>query len=143
VIDAVGLEAHGSTTAKIMQTVAGRLPGKAAEKLTTTMGVDRMAALHQAIDIVRRGGTIPLSGVHGGAADPVPMLTLFDKQIQLRMGQANVKRWIPGILPLLNDEDMLGVDDFATHHMPLERAPQAYSMFQKMQDGAVKVVFRP
>jgi threonine dehydrogenase-like Zn-dependent dehydrogenase len=143
VIDAVGLEAHGSPTAKMMQTVAGRLPGKVAEKLTTTMGVDRMAALYQAIDIVRRGGTISLSGVYGGAADPMPMLTLFDKQIQLRMGQANVKHWIPDILPLLTDEDVLGVDDFATHHMPLERTPEAYSMFQKKEDGAVKVVLRP
>jgi threonine dehydrogenase-like Zn-dependent dehydrogenase len=143
VVDAVGLEAHGSTTAKMMQAVAGRLPGKVAEKLTTTMGVDRMAALYQAIDIVRRGGTISLSGVYGGAADPLPMLTMFDKQIQLRMGQANVKRWIPEILPLLTDEDVLGVDDFATHHLPLDQTPQAYSMFQKKEDGAVKVVLRP
>jgi threonine dehydrogenase-like Zn-dependent dehydrogenase len=143
VVDAVGLEAHGSPTAKMMQTVAGKLPGKVAEKLTTTMGVDRLSALYQAIDIVRRGGTISLSGVYGGAADPMPMLTLFDKQIQLRMGQANVKRWIPDILPLLTDEDVLGVDDFATHHMPLEKTPDAYSMFQKKEDGAVKVVLRP
>jgi threonine dehydrogenase-like Zn-dependent dehydrogenase len=52
-------------------------------------GVDRMAALLLAIDIVRRGGTISLVGVYGGMADPLPMLTIFDKQIQLRMGQAN------------------------------------------------------
>ena len=58
-------------------------------------GMDRMAALYSAFDIVRRGGTVSLSGVYGGMADPLPMLTLFDKQVQLRMGQANVKRWVP------------------------------------------------
>jgi threonine dehydrogenase-like Zn-dependent dehydrogenase len=72
------------------------------------------------------------------------MLTLFDKQIQLRMGQANVRRWVDDILPLLSgDADPLGVDDFATHRLPLEEAPRAYEMFQRKQDGAVKVLFTP
>ena len=71
------------------------------------------------------------------------MIQLFDKQIQLRMGQANVKRWVDDILPLLDDDDPLGVDSFATHHVPLTDAPDAYKMFQEKRDGAVKVVFRP
>ncbi|SCK36968.1 zinc-dependent alcohol dehydrogenase [Streptomyces sp. WMMB 322] len=143
VIDAVGMEAHGNPAGKAAQTVGGMLPGKLAEKVMTKAGVDRLSAFQAAIDIVRRGGTISLSGLYGGAADPLPMLTLFDKQIQLRMGQANVKRWVPDILPLLTDEDVLGVDDFATHHLPLVQAPEAYEMFQKKADGAVKVVMRP
>ena len=49
------------------------------------------------------------------------MLTLFDKQIQMRMGQANVRRWIDDILPLLTDDDPLGVDSFATHRLPSRR----------------------
>ncbi|MFH0241536.1 zinc-dependent alcohol dehydrogenase [Streptomyces sp. HK10] len=143
VIDAVGMEAHGSAVAEVAQKSAGLLPKKIAEKLMTTAGVDRLAALQLAIDAVRRGGTISISGVYGGMTDPLPMLTLFDKQIQLRMGQANVRHWIPEILPLLTDEDVLGVDDFATHHVPLEKAPQAYEMFRKKADGAVKIVLRP
>jgi threonine dehydrogenase-like Zn-dependent dehydrogenase len=123
--------------------MTGLLPDKVAEKAMRTMGVDRLDALRTAIAMVRRGGTISVSGVYGGTADPLPMLTLFDKQIQLRMGQANVHRWIDDVLPLLTDEDPLGVDDFATHHLPLERAPEAYSMFQHKQDGAVKVLLRP
>jgi threonine dehydrogenase-like Zn-dependent dehydrogenase len=63
-------------------------------------GLDRLAALYTAIETVRRGGTVSLSGVYGGMADPMPMMSLFDKQIQLRMGQANVKRWIPDIIAL-------------------------------------------
>ncbi|HEX5568389.1 MAG TPA: zinc-dependent alcohol dehydrogenase [Streptomyces sp.] len=143
VIDAVGMEAHGSAVAGLAQRSAGLLPKKVAEKVMTTAGVDRLAALNLAIDAVRRGGTISVTGVYGGMTDPLPMLTLFDKQIQFRMGQANVRRWIPEIMPLLSDGDVLGVEDFATHHMPLDRAPEAYEMFQKKADGAVKVVLKP
>ena len=96
-----------------------------------------------AIDAVRRGGTISLIGVYGGQADPLPMLTLFDKQIQLRMGQANVRRWTDEVLPLLVEGDPLGVDSFATHRLPLSDAPRGYDIFQKKADGAIKVLLEP
>jgi threonine dehydrogenase-like Zn-dependent dehydrogenase len=143
VIDAVGMEAHGSPGAKLAHQLVGLLPDALAEPLMQKGGVDRLNALYSAIDLVRRGGTISLSGVYGGMADPMPMLTMFDKQIQLRMGQANVWRWVDDILPLLVDGDPLGVDGFATHRLPLEQAPEAYDMFQDKRDGAVKVVFKP
>jgi threonine dehydrogenase-like Zn-dependent dehydrogenase len=143
VIDAVGMEAHGSPVTRMVHQVTGLLPGAIAAPPMEHVGMDRLAALYSAIDIVRRGGTVSLIGVYGGTADPMPMLTTFDKQIQLRMGQANVKRWIEDIVPLLTDEDPLGVDRFATHALPLEAAPQAYEMFQKKQDGAVKICLRP
>lgn len=144
VIDAVGMEAHGSRGAKAAQRLTSLLPDAAAAKLMQRAGVDRLTALHLAIDLVRRGGTISIIGVYGGMADPMPMLTLFDKQIQVRMGQANVRRWVDDILPLLSGEDdPLGVDDFATHRLPLEEAGDAYSMFQKKEDGAIKVLFQP
>jgi threonine dehydrogenase-like Zn-dependent dehydrogenase len=143
VIDAVGMEAHGSPGPKIAQTLVGLLPDTIADPLMQKVGVDRLAALYSAIDIVRRGGTISLSGVYGGASSPLPMLTLFDKQIQLRMGQANVRRWIDDIMPLLTDADPLGVEDFATHRLSLDEAPHAYETFQKKEDGMVKVVLKP
>ncbi|WP_459546184.1 zinc-dependent alcohol dehydrogenase [Nocardia sp. X0981] len=143
VIDAVGMEAHGSPLASTAQRAASYLPAKVARPTMDTVSVDRLAALYSAIDIVRRGGTISLVGVYGGVVDPVPMRTLFDKQIQLRMGQANVKRWADSILPLLDDSDPLGVDTFATHRVPLSEAPDAYRMFQEKADGAVKVVLDP
>src|SRR3954453_12788372 len=143
VIDAVGMEAHGSPGAKLAQQVTGFLPDMVAEKMMQKAGVDRLHALYLAIDIVRRGGTISLSGVYGGMADPMPMLTIFDKQIQLRMGQANVRRWTDDIMPLLTDGDPLGVEGFHTHKLPLDEAPGAYEMFQKKRDGAVKVLLTP
>ncbi|MCV7153958.1 zinc-dependent alcohol dehydrogenase [Mycolicibacterium pyrenivorans] len=143
VIDAVGMEAHGSRVAQIAQRVTGLLPDAVAKKMMQTAGVDRLDALYSAIDVVRRGGTISLIGVYGGMADPMPLLTLFDKQVTVRMGQANVKRWVDDIMPLLTDEDPLGVDTFATHTLGLDQAPHAYEIFQKKQDGAVKVVLKP
>jgi threonine dehydrogenase-like Zn-dependent dehydrogenase len=106
-------------------------------------GVDRLTALLAAIDIVRRGGTLSISGVYGGMVDPLPMLQMFDKQLTVRMGQANVKRWVDDLLPLLTDADPLGVEDLATHLLPLEQAPDAYAAFQKKEDDAIKIVFTP
>lgn len=143
VIDAVGMEAHGSPVIKTAQQLTGLLPDFLAKPFMEKAGLDRLDALYSAIDIVRRGGTISLIGVYGGMADPLPMLTLFDKQVQIRMGQANVKKWVPDILPLLTDEDPLGVDGFATHTLPLDEAPHAYDIFQRKADGAVKVVLTP
>lgn len=144
VIDAVGMEAHGSPFGKLAQRMAGFLPDVVAEKMIERAGVDRLAALHSAIDLVRRGGTVSLIGVYGGQTDPMPMMSMFDKQIQLRMGQANVRRWVDDIMPLLTgDGDPLGVDDFATHRIAIDDAPKAYADFQAKQEGTVKVLIRP
>jgi len=147
VVEAVGMEAHGSAqgpVAKAAQTAVGLLPGPLARKATETAGVDRLGALRIAVDAVRRGGTISLSGVYGGEADPLPMMTMFDKQLQLRMGQCNVKRWVEDLLPLVEDPaDPLGVMDLTTHRLPLEDAPDAYRMFQEKTDGCIKVVLQP
>ncbi|MDT0278111.1 zinc-dependent alcohol dehydrogenase [Blastococcus goldschmidtiae] len=143
VIDAVGMEAHGSPLATFAQKATAIVPDAIMEKVMQVAGVDRMAALNTAIEAVRRGGTISLSGVYGGATDPMPLMRMFDKQIQLRMGQANVWRWVPDILPLLLEGDPLGVDEFATHRVPLEQAPEAYANFREKKDGAVKVLLQP
>ncbi|MFC3687231.1 alcohol dehydrogenase catalytic domain-containing protein [Aquipuribacter hungaricus] len=143
VIDAVGMEAHGSPGAENIQKAVTLLPDAVAAPLMRKAGVDRLHALHLAIELVRRGGTVSLSGVYAGSQDPMPMFTMFDKQITVRMGQANVHRWVDDILPLLTDADPLGVDSFATHHVPLSEAPAAYASFQKKEDGMVKVLFRP
>ena len=143
VIDAVGMEAHGSPAAAFAQRVATVLPDAVTEPLIKKAGLDRLSAVYTAIETVRRGGTVSLSGVYGGMADPMPMMSLFDKQIQLRMGQANVKRWIPAIMPFLTDEDPLGVEEFATHRLPLADPPKAYEVFQNKEDGAIKIMLKP
>jgi threonine dehydrogenase-like Zn-dependent dehydrogenase len=144
VIDAVGMEAHGSAPAHVAQTLTTMLPAAVAEPMMKTVGIDRLAAFNQAIEAVRRGGTISIVGVYGGMADPLPMLKMFDKGIQIRMGQAHVKRWIDQLMPLVLDaSDPLGVENLATHRLPLADAPRAYEMFQKKEDNAIKIVLQP
>ena len=97
-----------------------------------------------AIDLVRRGGTVSLSGVYAGVADPMPLMTMFDKQLAFRMGQCNVQRWIDTLLPLVEDPaDPLGTEDLVTHRVPLEEAPELYTTFRDKEDGCVKVVLTP
>jgi threonine dehydrogenase-like Zn-dependent dehydrogenase len=144
VVDAVGMEAHGAPVGKLAHQIAGLMPDALARQVILKGGIDRLSALHLSVELVRRGGTISISGVYGGAASPMPLFTMFDKQITMRMGQANVRRWIDDILPLLTgDGDPLGVDDFATHRVPIDEAPHAYETFQKKQDGTFKVLLKP
>ncbi|WP_327031928.1 zinc-dependent alcohol dehydrogenase [Micromonospora ureilytica] len=144
VIDAVGMEAHGSPAGKLAHAAVGLLPDKLAQTMTDRAGVDRLSVLHAAVKGVRRGGTVSISGVYGGEADPMPLMEMFDRGVQLRMGQCHVRRWTDEILPLLSgDDDPLGVEDLRTHRVPLARAPQAYEMFQKKEDGCIKVVLAP
>jgi threonine dehydrogenase-like Zn-dependent dehydrogenase len=144
VVDAVGMEAHGAPLAAAMQRAAAALPRAVSEPLARRAGMDRLTALRGAIDAVRRSGTLSIIGVYGGTADPLPMLELFDKGVQIRMGQAHVKRWVPDILPLLErDDDVFGLDDFVTHRLPLDEAPTGYANFQAKEDETIKVVLRP
>ncbi|OZV81013.1 glutathione-dependent formaldehyde dehydrogenase [Micromonospora echinospora] len=144
VIDAVGMESHGSTSGRIAQAAAGLLPDRLAQPMIDKVGVDRLVVLKAALKAVRRGGTVSISGVYGGEVDPLPLMEMFDRGVQLRMGQCHVRRWTDEILPLLAaDDDPLGVEDLRTHRLPLGDAPKAYEMFQKKEDGCVKVVLAP
>ncbi|MEA5363508.1 zinc-dependent alcohol dehydrogenase [Amycolatopsis sp., V23-08] len=143
-IDAVGMEAHGGRFVAAAQKATGMLPDALARKVTDKLAVDRLDALHAAVKGVRRGGTASVSGVYGGEVDAMPMMEMFDRGIQLRMGQAHVRRWTDEILPLVLDPaDPLGTLDLATHHLPLAEAPHGYEMFRDKHDGCVKVVLHP
>jgi threonine dehydrogenase-like Zn-dependent dehydrogenase len=144
VIDAVGMEAHGAPFGKLAHTAAGLLPDALAKPMIEKAGVDRLSALYDCFSSVRRGGTVSLSGVYGGAQDPINLMQLFDKQLQLRMGQANVRAWIDDIMPLVSgDSDPLDTEGLASHKLPLEQAPHGYEIFQKKEDRAIKVVLKP
>jgi threonine dehydrogenase-like Zn-dependent dehydrogenase len=150
VIDAVGMEAHGhdeprsTRLTELAQKATGLLPDAAASKFSDKAAVDRLDALHTAVKAVRRGGTVSVSGVYGGEVDPMPMMEMFDRGIQMRMGQAHVKRWIDDLMPMVSDEsDPLGLRGFATHHLPLADAPRGYEVFRDKAEGCLKVVLEP
>lgn len=128
-IDATGMEAGGSRVESLLSTIK--------------LQPDKLVGLRNTMGVIRRGGTLSIIGVYVGAFPMFPIGDLFDKQIAIRMGQANVRRWVDDILPLLTDADPLGTADLTTHEWPLEKAPEAYDIFQKKLDGCIKVVLRP
>ena len=129
VIDAVGMESEGNWFAQAAQFLKVK--------------PDRHRALHDSLWSVRRGGTLSIVGVYGGPDPMWPLGELFDRQVTVRMGQANVRRWTEEILPLLNEDDPLGVLDLTTHRVPLAEAPRMYQVFRDKEDGCVKVVLDP
>ena len=144
VLDAVGMEAHGNPVAEKIVAGAARLPKALGRKTIETVGIDRLDALHTAIHSVRRAGTVSVSGVYGGMADPMPMMEMFDKGITMRMGQCHVRHWTEELLEVASrPEDVLGLESLATHHVSLDDAPDAYKMFQEKKDGCLKVVLKP
>ena len=88
-------------------------------------------------------GTVSVSGVYGGALDPMPMMQMFDKGIAMRMGQCHVKQWTGELRDVLVDADPFGVEQLATHRVGLDEAATMYDVFQKKQDGCQKVVLKP
>ncbi|MDQ3357716.1 MAG: glutathione-dependent formaldehyde dehydrogenase [Actinomycetota bacterium] len=144
VLEAVGMEAHGNPIVEKVVSATSRLPKPLARAAIEHVGIDRLDALYTCIGAVRRGGTVSISGVYGGMADPMPMMELFDKGVQLRMGQCHVKRWTPELHDLVSGaDDVLGLESLATHRVPLSEAADAYAMFQEKRDGCVKVVLQP
>lgn len=144
VLEAVGMEAHGAHLAAQAAKLVSRMPGPIARAAMEHGGLDRLDALMTSIDVVRRGGTVSISGVYGGTADPMPLMTMFDKGLTLRMGQCHVRAWTDELSALVEqDDDVLGLEGLATHRLPLDEAPEAYRMFQKKEDGCLKVVLKP
>ena len=143
VVDAVGMEAHGNPVAAAGLSAVSKLPSAISEPFAKKAGIDRLAALHAAIDSVRRSGTVSVSGVYGGALDPMPMMQMFDKGIAMRMGPCHVKQWTDELRDVLVDADPFGVEQLATHRVGLDEAATMYDVFQKKQDGCQKVVLKP
>ena len=144
VLEAVGMEAHGSKLEQAAIQAATLLPDAIAKPFIDKSAIDQLDALRTCFKSARRGGTVSISGVYGGEVDPLPMMEIFDRGLQLRMGQCHVKRWIDEIMPVVLDAaDPLGLESLATHRPALAEAAAAYEMFQKKEDGCIKVVLKP
>lgn len=128
-IDAVGMDAQGSLTDRVLQ--------------TAKVQPDRLFALHHALGTVRRGGTCSVVGVYGGWFPKFPVGDLFDRSVTLRWGQANVRAWTDNLLDVLRAGDPIDAAGLVTTWAPLADAPELYRSFRAKQDGVLKVVMRP
>lgn len=132
VIDAVGMEAHG--------TGAGFLYDRVTQ--ATMMQTDRPTALRQVLQACRKGGTVSIPGVYGGIIDKIPMGAAFNKGLTFKMGQTHVQRLLPQLLEYIQSGD-IDPSFVITHVVPLERAPEMYRTFRDKEDGCIKVVLKP
>jgi threonine dehydrogenase-like Zn-dependent dehydrogenase len=131
-IDAVGMEAHGTT--------ADAIYDKA--KQTMRLETDRPYALRQAIQACRKGGTLSIPGVYGGFIDKVPMGAAFAKGLTFKMGQTHVHRYLKPLLEKIEDGE-IDPSFVITHRLTLDQAPEAYRTFCDKQDDCIKIVMRP
>ncbi len=131
-IDAVGMEAHGYDLSAWYDRI----------KSTLMMETDRPTALREAIFACRKGGTVSIPGVYGGFLDKFPLGSAFAKGLTMKMGQTHDHRYLPRLLDHIEKGD-IDPSFIITHRLPLEQAPQAYSMFRDKQDECIKVVLKP
>jgi threonine dehydrogenase-like Zn-dependent dehydrogenase len=129
VIEAVGMDSTGSTADRVLQTLK--------------LQPDRLISLRQALGSVRRGGTVSVVGVYSMVFPNFPLGDLFDRQVTVRWGQANVRRWTADVHAVLRDGDPIDAAGLVTNQAPLTEAPAMYEAFKRKDDGVVKVVLRP
>ncbi|MEP7341786.1 MAG: zinc-dependent alcohol dehydrogenase [Acidobacteriota bacterium] len=131
-IDAVGLEAHGTSADAIYDRA----------KTALYMATDRLHALRQAINACRKGGTVSVPGVYGGYLDKMPFGAAFAKGLTLKMGQTHVHRYLAFLLDRIQKGEV-DPSRIITHRLGLEDAVHGYDIFGRKDDKCIKVVLKP
>jgi threonine dehydrogenase-like Zn-dependent dehydrogenase len=131
-IDAVGLEAHGTTVDALYDRA----------KQSVRMESDRPHALRQAFQACRKGGTVSIPGVYGGLIDKLNLGAAFQKGLTLRMGQTHVHKYLRPLLDRIQNGE-IDPSRLITHRLTLEDAPEAYKTFRAKEDSCIKVVMKP
>jgi threonine dehydrogenase-like Zn-dependent dehydrogenase len=132
-IDAVGMEAHGSHAIEHVY-----------DKAKTMMlgETERPAVVRQVIECCRKGGTVSIAGVYGGASDKIPLGALMNKGLTIKTGQTHVHKYVPQLLNYIR-EGRIDPSFIVTHRIPLSDAPRGYHLFREKKDGCIKVVLDP
>jgi threonine dehydrogenase-like Zn-dependent dehydrogenase len=131
-IDAVGLEAHGTSLMALYDKT----------KQALMLESDRPIALRQAIQACRKGGTVSVPGVYGGFIDKAPVGAWFSKGLTMKGGQTHVHRYLGPLLERIERAE-LDPSFIITHRIGMDEIPQAYRTFRNKEEGCVKVVIRP
>jgi len=131
-IDAVGMEAHGSTLEHAYDRT----------KQALFLETDRPSVLRKAIMACRKGGTVSIPGVYGGIIDKVPIGAAFAKGLTLKMGQTHAPRYLQPLLDRIHHGE-IDPSFVISHRTTLDKAPEAYAMFNGREHGCTKVVMRP
>jgi len=131
-IDAVGMEAHGTSPGEIYDWV----------KMGLRLATDRPNVLRQAIQSCRKGGTVSVPGVYAGFLDKIPFGAAMNKGLTIKSGQTHVQRYTRPLLELI-EGGKIDPSFVVTHTVALDAAPEAYETFKQKEDGCIKVVLKP
>lgn len=131
-IDAVGMEAHGTSPGEIYDWI----------KMGLRLATDRPNVLRQAIQACRKGGTVSTPGVYAGFLDKIPFGAAFAKGLTFKMGQTHTQRYTRPLLSLI-EEGKIDPSFVISHILPLDQGPEAYELFKHKRDGCTKVVLKP
>jgi threonine dehydrogenase-like Zn-dependent dehydrogenase len=131
-MDAVGLEAH----------MPGPLYYYDRIKQAVMSESDRPIALRQAIMACRNGGTVSVPGVYGGLIDKMPMGAVVNKALTIKTGQTHVQRYFKPLLDRIAHGD-IDPSFVVTHRLKLADAPIGFDIFNRKQDGCIKIVMAP
>lgn len=133
VVDAVGMESHGTGLGGIYDAV---------KQTTRVLETERPHALRAAIMACRKRGTVSVPGVYGGLADKIPVGAFMNKGLTLRTGQTHVHRYLDTLTQhiLRGDIDPTVI---ITHRLSLDEAPRGYQLFKHKHDGCIKCVLDP
>lgn len=127
-VDAVGVEAERTVLDKI--------------KATLNLEKGTVKAMEMCFEAVRRGGVVSVVGVYGSPYDNFPVHRIFDKGLTIKLGQAQVQRYIDTLFTLVKEEKVV-LNDIITHQIPLTEASRGYDIFKHKEDNCVKVVLKP
>jgi threonine dehydrogenase-like Zn-dependent dehydrogenase len=131
-IDAVGLESHTTELQGLYDSV----------KTALMLETDRPAVLRQAIQAVRKGGTVSVPGVYGGLLDKIPFGAAFGKGIAMKMGQTNMHKYMKPLLKRI-EKGEIDPSSIISHRISLEEAPKMYEVWRDKKDHVTKIVIDP
>ncbi len=131
-IDAVGLEAHSSTAVGLYDKVEQAL----------MMETDRPFVLRQAIQAIRKGGTLSIPGVYGGVLDKVNFGAAFGKGVHMAMGQTHMMKYLKPLLASV-EEGKIDPSFLISHRVGIEQVPEMYKIWRDKKEGVTKIVIDP
>jgi threonine dehydrogenase-like Zn-dependent dehydrogenase len=131
-IDAVGLEAHSSELQGVYDSV----------KTALMLETDRPIVLRQAIQAVRKGGTLSIPGVYGGLLDKVPFGAAFGKGVTMKMGQTNMHNYMKPLLERI-EKGQIDPTYIISHRITLDEAPAMYRVWREKEQQVTKIVIDP
>ncbi|WP_273854202.1 alcohol dehydrogenase catalytic domain-containing protein [Guptibacillus spartinae] len=91
---------------------------------------------------VRKFGTVQLTGVYGTEANRFPLGDFFTRNVSLKMGQAPVIHLMQKLYDMIENQEF-DPKDIITHSMSIEDAAKGYEIFDKKEDGNIKVILKP